>query len=74
MESTIDARCPKHGVIFRETYIDTFIKTNADGTHEFTHERIVTGAFRQDVSEDGSPEGPVTPFCPICKETYRADR
>ena len=60
VETTLDARCGVHGVVYRETTVEV------DGR---PLEVQTSGTFRRALDEHGAPTGPVIPFCPVCKES-----
>lgn len=60
VETSVDASCPKHGVIYRETRVEE---------HGKPVEVRVSGSFLQALDASSEPVGPVIPFCPICKES-----
>ena len=56
MHTDIELRCQRCG---KTAYLETI--REAEGVPV---ERTVTGSFRQALDPDGTPVGPVIPFCP----------
>lgn len=54
-ETTCEAKCSKCGAV---VYTESLVEENGVNI-----ERIVCGSFRQALTADGEPTGPVIPFC-----------
>lgn len=56
-----------HAVIFTET-----LSAELECCGAYKHSRVVVGSFTQATDAEGTPTGPVIPFCPTCEAKAHA--